>query len=214
MRLPAWSNEEAQLKWVEQRMTFLQSEVSRLDAIYEGRWPKSESTKELEAMQALVMVAIYSDWPMEGAGEWGAVSAMKHDDDLRPMLALLTPIQWPDGSYIVNSAIENLKPETWNLFVQKARLKLGYIKRKVGRPQGRKESRARKLARTATHKADWLVPVITEILRTDYPDQPAKYISSRARELAERIGKVKPGKEPGSKLAHYHGRKPTDRRRA
>src|SRR5262245_14207633 len=121
---PAWSNEEAQLEWVEQRMKDLRKEVSRLDTIYDGRWPKSETTKELKAMQALMMAEIYSDWPKEGAGEHGAMWAMEYDDDLKPMLALLDPIKMPDGSYLLNPASKNLKPETLNRFVQKVRLKL------------------------------------------------------------------------------------------
>jgi hypothetical protein len=164
-------------------------------------------------MSDLMMTENYREWRHEG--EQGAVWAMKHGD-LRPMLDLLHPIDMREVGIDINEVnpeIKNLSPETWALFVQMVRRKLGYTKGKVGRPKGRRESPDAKRAKTATQNANDLVPVIIEILRTDYPKQK-RYIKRRALELAERIGKVKPAEGgPGGKLARYRQRKRSDRRR-
>ena len=199
---PRWTNEEAVYKWVVERLAELRSEVERLDAIYDGRWPSSERTKELEAMHGLMMTEAYRMPPVEG--ELAACNAAKCGNP-EPLVFLL---QRYFGLVEGFGTVERLSPETCRLVIEfvsgERNPKTGKKKGELGR---RKMSPDERRNRWPTHGAAELFPIIQEILRSAYPGVKTKDVRQRAIEFAAKK------RVPRERLQKHLARSLSDRRR-
>jgi hypothetical protein len=123
------------------------------------------------------------------AKEQRAVAAVKKNGDLKPLLDMIEPRTWIDGTpYKVNPVVSRLSPATWALVCD---LLSGRLKppRRLGRRPMDKDVR-RRINRQLDDAADY-VDLIVPFLKRLWPKRQEQDIKSKAIDIAVKQHEIK-----------------------